>query len=139
MRLAPLVSIDLVIRDRNGKALLGLRINEPAKGFYFVPGGRIWKNERVSEAFSRVLKSETNCSATIDDARFVGIFDHIYDANRFGDRSFGTHYVALAFEVDAHDPFEPRPDDQHSTLTWWARADILTSVGVHAYTKAYFQ
>jgi hypothetical protein len=41
VRLAPLVSIDLVTRNANGHVLVGLRNNEPAKGVYFVPGGRI--------------------------------------------------------------------------------------------------
>ena len=47
VRLAPLVAIDLVIRNARGDILLGLRNNEPAKGCYFVPGGMILKNERL--------------------------------------------------------------------------------------------
>ena len=53
VRLAPLVSIDLIIRNARGEVLLGLRNNEPAKGFYFVPGGIILKQERLREAFTR--------------------------------------------------------------------------------------
>lgn len=36
VRYAPLVSIDIILRDPQGYALLGLRVNEPAKGKYFV-------------------------------------------------------------------------------------------------------
>ena len=57
VRLAPLVSIDLIIRNARGEVLLGLRNNEPAKGFYFVPGGIILKQERLHEAFARILKA----------------------------------------------------------------------------------
>ena len=32
VRLAPLVSIDLIIRDKEQKVLVALRTNEPAKG-----------------------------------------------------------------------------------------------------------
>jgi colanic acid biosynthesis protein WcaH len=53
VRLAPLVSIDLIIRNVRGEVLLGLRNNEPAKGSYFVPGGIILKQERLYEAFAR--------------------------------------------------------------------------------------
>jgi colanic acid biosynthesis protein WcaH len=42
-RNAPLISIDLIIRDASGRVLVGMRTNEPAKGFYFVPGGAIRK------------------------------------------------------------------------------------------------
>jgi hypothetical protein len=47
VRLAPLVSIDLIIRNARGEVLLGLRNNEPAKGLFFVPGGIIRKQERL--------------------------------------------------------------------------------------------
>ena len=47
IRLAPLVSIDLVIRDPANRVLLGLRNNEPAKGYFFVPGGIILKDDHV--------------------------------------------------------------------------------------------
>ena len=40
----PLVSIDVcILKGRN--ILLGKRINPPAKDFFFVPGGRIFKSE----------------------------------------------------------------------------------------------
>ena len=40
----PLCSIDILINIKN-KYLFGLRNNKPALGYYFVPGGRIFKNE----------------------------------------------------------------------------------------------
>lgn len=45
VRLAPLVSIDLIIRAAKQNVLVALRTNEPARGVYFVPGGRIRKDE----------------------------------------------------------------------------------------------
>ena len=51
IRLAPLVAIDLIIRDPQDRILLGLRNNEPAKGYFFVPGGIILKDEPLAEAF----------------------------------------------------------------------------------------
>ena len=55
---APLVSIDLAVRDAKGRVLLGKRTNEPAKGCWFVPGGRIHKNERLDAAFRRICLDE---------------------------------------------------------------------------------
>jgi colanic acid biosynthesis protein WcaH len=49
----PLVSIDLVVTNQNGEALLGKRLNRPAKDFWFVPGGRILKEESLAAAFRR--------------------------------------------------------------------------------------
>jgi colanic acid biosynthesis protein WcaH len=67
VRLAPLISIDFIIRNPRWEILLGLRNNAPAKGSYFVPGGIILKNERLADAFKRILKRETNFDATKAD------------------------------------------------------------------------
>src|SRR5580692_3282384 len=85
IRLAPLVSIDLIIRDRAGRVLVGMRNNEPAKDFYFVPGGRILKDEPLQDAFVRILTNETNIVARCDSAALLGVYEHFYANNRFGE------------------------------------------------------
>src|SRR4051794_21435444 len=96
VRNAPLIAIDLIIQDDSGKVLFGMRTNEPAKGFYFVPGGAIWKNETLADAFARVLAAETGRQANITEAEFVGLFEHFYTTNRFEEPGYGTHYGVLA-------------------------------------------
>ena len=139
VRLAPLVSIDFIIRNARGEVLLGLRNNEPAKGFYFVPGGVVLKHERLADAFARILKRETNCDGRIEDARLLGAFEHFYEANSFGDAAFGTHYVVLGYGIAIEDVSALRSDDQHSDLRWWSERDLLASDRVHDNTKAYFR
>ncbi len=51
---APLISIDLVVENKQGEVLLGRRNNRPAQGYWFVPGGRILKDELMSDAFKRL-------------------------------------------------------------------------------------
>lgn len=58
IRLTPLVAIDLVVRDPDGRVLLGRRTYEPARNLFFVPGGRITKNETRSAAFERLSREE---------------------------------------------------------------------------------
>ena len=58
VELTPLVSIDLVVRDESGRMLVGLRANRPAQGYWFVPGGRVGKNETLREAFDRLTGAE---------------------------------------------------------------------------------
>jgi colanic acid biosynthesis protein WcaH len=139
IRLAPLIAIDLIIRNARDDVLLGLRNNEPAKDWYFVPGGMVLKNERLADAFSRLLKTETNYTVPIDDARLIGAFEHFYKNNRFGNSDYGTHYVVLGYELKVPDDAAPKPDDQHSELRWWPLAELLASERVHKNTKAYFQ
>lgn len=44
----PLIAIDLIIKNPDGDVLLGKKLNEPAKDKWFVPGGRILKNESIA-------------------------------------------------------------------------------------------
>ncbi|QIO20876.1 NUDIX domain-containing protein [Haloarcula sp. JP-L23] len=61
----PLVSVDLVVRTGEGIVLLK-RTNEPAKGEWFVPGGRVRKGERLREAVHRVARTELGVDVTIE-------------------------------------------------------------------------
>ncbi len=54
----PLVSMDLIVRNKRDQVLLGLRTNRPAQGFWFVPGGRICKDETFEQAFVRLTEME---------------------------------------------------------------------------------
>ncbi len=139
VRLTPLVSIDLLIKDPTGHTLVGLRRNAPAKGSYFVPGGVIRKNETLDAAFARILKVETGLVASRREARIYGLYQHFYAENRFDDPSFNTHYVVLAHEL----VLDYRPviqlDSQHSRIAWLTGKDILAAPDVHENTKAYFR
>ena len=104
VRNTPLVAIDLIIRNPDQCVLVGLRTNEPAKGKWFVPGGVVRKYERLADAFARIVKTEVGLRASINDARFVGVYEHLYDNNFFGEEKFGTHYVVLAHEAQPRSP-----------------------------------
>ncbi len=133
----PLVSIDFIIKNKEGKVLLGLRKNKPAQGYYFVPGGRIFKNETIEEAFKNISQNELGIELEINKAKFLGVYQHFYGDNFFGDESFGTHYIVLAYEINIQDLIN-LPEDQHSEYIWLSPEDILNSENVHQYTKNYF-
>ncbi len=138
VRLTPLVAIDLVVRSPEGRVLVGRRLNEPAKGVFFVPGSRITKNETRAGAFQRITREELGLSVSIDSARFLGVYEHIYPANRFELPGFGTHYITLAYELALPPSVLALPVDQHAEFTWMTPAELLSSPFVHENTKAYF-
>ena len=135
----PLVSIDFVIRNEAGEVLLGKRVNRPAQGLWFVPGGRIRKDERIADAFLRIAKRELGLSIERSQATLLGAFDHIYPDNALGADGISTHYVVLAHALAL--PAETRfaPDEQHSEMRWWSVEKMLRSDAVHENTKAYFR
>ncbi len=134
----PLVSIDLVVRDGEDRVLLGLRRNAPARGFWFVPGGIIRKNETLDLAYSRITRNELGLALHRRDSRLLGAYEHLYAENADDRPGFGTHYVVLAHAVTLEAPLAP-PPEQHSVYRWLSPAEILNTADVHENTKAYFR
>lgn len=139
IRNTPLVSIDLIIMSPENKVLLGRRVNEPARNFWFAYGGRIVKDEPIGTALERISAGELGVTLRRNDAAFLGVFEHFYDRNYFGQGDFGTHYVVLAHKFILSDDPPVLPDSQHEDHCWWTIADLLAAPDVHPYTKAYFQ
>lgn len=140
VRATPLVSIDLVVDNREGEFLLGRRLHRPAQGSWFVPGGRIRKNERLDDAFLRLTEVELGQAIGRSSARFLGVYEHFYQDSVFGDgpQAISTHYIALAYRLSASD-FSPDrlPSRQHDSWRWWSSAEAVQEPLVHAMTLAY--
>ena len=132
----PLVSFDLVVRDARRRLLVGRRVNRPAQDTWFVPGGRIEKDERLAAAFKRITRVELGVEIELDATSFVGCFEHFYADNRSNRPGFGTHYVVLAHEIKGR-YFESLPKDQHTAYRWMSDAEALGDPEVHENTKAY--
>jgi len=158
VRNAPIVSVDLVVRapvdesasepgdgvgsgdggvDAAGPAtaeegvVLAMRENEPARGEWFVPGGRVRKGERLREAVHRVAEAELGVAVSIE--RTLGVYEHFYDVADVPDAG-GKHYVPTGYVV--------RPettafslDAQHSAVRVFAPGDLPDDL--HPYTAAY--
>lgn len=126
----PIPSVDLVVCYEGG-ILLGRRANDPAKGEWFVPGGRIRKGERLRKAVHRVADEELDVDVTVREP--LGSYDHLYDTSDV-DGVESKHYVANGFVVEPQsDPLAGVPDDQHDEFRLFRdRPD-----GCHEYVAAY--
>lgn len=136
----PLVAMDLVIVRGGTEVLLGLRNNTPAKGQWFMPGGRIRKNESMQAALARVAQDELGLDlATLPRPPVhMGAFEHFYPDSFAGDVGVSTHYVVMGNLVQLPASTElTAADAQHSTLRWWPLGEAHASEEVHRYTKDY--
>ena len=83
VRSTPLVSLDFIVENSRGEFLLGKRTNRPAQGYWFVPGGRVQKDETLEAAFERLTMAELGLRLPITAGQFYGVWQHFYDDNRW--------------------------------------------------------
>ena len=139
IRNTPLVAIDFMVENSEGNILLGKRENSPAISFWFVPGGRIYKDENFKAAFQRILKDETGLEKDMENANFLGIYEHIYpDENYFDDPDYGTHYIVIAYRIKIEESEIELPLKQHSNYRWASLDEIESDPLIHNNTKNYF-
>jgi len=139
VEMLPLVSIDLLLRDADGRYLTGLRTNPPARGAWFVPGGRIRKNESLRDALARIAREELGLPIEADAWTPRGVYEHFYGTNFAGEAGRSTHYVVLAYEAELSLDTASLPQRQHQGYRWLPAQEIAADPGVHPYTQAYFK
>ncbi len=142
----PLISIDLVVRDSSDRVLLGQRLNRPAKGFWFVPGGRVLKGESLSTAFRRLTLGELGIEFDILNARYLGLYEHFYNDSIYTDEIKGvdisTHYVVNGFEIVLTSAknltSNNLPVEQHGAYQWFSEDELMSFDQIHVHSKWYF-
>lgn len=138
----PLVSIDLCIFS-DGDLLLGKRLNSPARGFWFSPGGRIRKNEAIELAIKRIALNEIgHQELDYQQLTLMGVWDHFYTDSAF-DEKISTHYINLPHylllskkERESLKLFTGR-NGQHSSWIWMPLKEAASNIGVHPYVRQY--
>lgn len=132
----PLVSIDLCLVCR-GEILLGKRNNEPLKGWWVTPGGRIQKNETWQNGLRRIALSELGLPVEgTDGFTLMGIWDHFYP-NSAIDQKISTHYLNLPHYTCVETRPEIVADDQHSEFEWFDLKVVASSEAFHTYMGYY--
>ena len=130
-----IISLDLVINDSQGNILLGKRTEEVAKGMWFVPGGRMRKNEMFKDACKRITNQELGYEIVY--TRELGVYHQLYP-NNYKNHDFSSHYITFAVGFSWENNLLIKHDNQHEELKWWSISDLLASEDVHEYTKNYF-
>lgn len=107
----PIPSVDIMVATEVG-VLLTRRVQEPAKGEWFWPGGRIFKGESRRDAVHRVAREELGI--TVDITRGIGVYEHFWDRSAFGS-DISKHAICHTFLVHpTAEPVEPTLNDEHN-------------------------
>lgn len=136
IRLAPLCSIDLVVLNEQKEILVGKRINAPAKGWWFVPGGRVFKNELLNDAFARISLAEIGRKIEINRCELLGVFEHFYNDCALND-IVSTHYINTPYLVKVEKGTIEAPNLQHESYRWIALDDVKDDQNIHEYSKVF--
>lgn len=89
----PIVCVSLVI-ENNG--LLLLKRNEnPLKGEWCIPGGRLFRDETIKECAFRKAKEELNLN--VKECEIIGIMENFFDINKY-ESDKGTHVIEIIVE-----------------------------------------
>ena len=110
----PILCVDLVFFHQ-GKVLLTYRNDEPAKGKWWIQGGRVFKGETLQEALQRKAQAEVGC--LIQVIRQIGIYDFRSPVGPFPLKT-GVHDVAIVYLVEPAGVSEVRLNRDHSNFRW---------------------
>lgn len=128
----PEACVDVVV-EHEGDVLVCRRENEPAKGEWFWPGGRLFKGEALPAAARRVADEELGID--VESVEQLGANAHRWDRSEQSD-GVARHTVVVVFRVTpaSADP-EPELDDQHSDYRWLS----VPGPDLHEYVTRYFE
>ena len=122
----PLLCVDVVAYrgNRDGRSILMLeRMEKPAKGLLWFPGGRLFKNESLEDAAKRKLREE--CGITrITLEKQIGAFSFSSHDGIFPDLKDGFHAVVIDYLVKVEDDTDMKVDDTSGGYKWLRREDL---------------
>lgn len=128
----PIVCVDIIVTDGK-RFLLGKRINEPAKGQWFFPGGRVHKGETAEQAAVRKIKEEIGLSLHRRDLRFVGCGETIFEGKEGSAKN--RHTVNIVFQTITKKKDFCLDVTQNSELKWFGSV----SPKWHPYVKQFLK
>ena len=113
LKVLPIVCVDTVIVYA-GRILLLLRDNDPAKGQYWFPGGRILKGELIEDAALRKVREEVNLDCKYE--RIISVEETIFSqqVKMVSD----IHTVNICCQLLAHDTDNLVIDQFHDGYIW---------------------
>lgn len=124
-RLMPIPCVDLFIEDERGKILLIKRSNEPAKGHWWFPGGRVHFKEPREQAARRKLKEE--CGLEPFQMAELRTYDVVLE---MPEEEHPRHCISTLFHVKVRDQGTVVLDSQSHDSDWRMPGEWLTE-GLH--------
>ncbi len=125
----PLVCVNVII-PKDNTVLVVYRLEESAKGEWWIPGGRVYKNEKLGDTAVRIARQEVGLDVTVK--KLVGIYDEMFDKGAIPDLKDGVHYISIIFLCEPVDEArEIKLDETSAAYRWINKIED----GLHPYLK----
>jgi len=106
----PLAAVGVIVRNKDGKILLGERLGSHGENTYQAPGGHLEHGQNFIDAAFREVEEETGLT-NLSFVQLVSINNELI---------YGKHYVNIGFLVDCNsgEPGNPEPEKSRN-WTWY--------------------
>lgn len=91
--LRPKIGLGVMVKNKDGQILLGLRLSPHGQGTWSFPGGHLEFGETMAEAAIRETKEETDLD--VSDLELISVADEM------GALDKGKHYINIGFLAHA--------------------------------------
>ncbi len=137
----PTVSVNIILQNQKGEYLFLKRENNPVKGLFWVPGGRVLNGETIKKAARRILKQETGLEGEfihisqtyLEEIFEVDDFDK-EDRKIYGENVDCVHYITTVVVMKLKGDEDLSLDFQSSAFLWSKELPCT-----HKYLQAYFK
>ena len=112
----PIVCVDLVVIN-DGKVLLLKRRNPPARGQWWLPGGRIFKNESIRDA--AVRKGRQEIGLVLEPREMISVEETIFTEK---EDKVDIHTINIVMKMKIVQPdFTIKLDQTHVEYKWFEK------------------
>ena len=115
-KVIPTICVDLIVLNEEDNFLLVRRNESPAKGDWWFPGGRIFKNETISNTVKRKGIEEIGLQLEIN--KIISVEESI-----FNDENPNIHTVNLVVSTKVLSKTEIILDNSSSEYRWFSKID----------------
>lgn len=128
-KVTPIPCVDVIIIWR-GQFLLGKRVDKPAKGKWFLFGGKVFKDETLMNAVKRKVHNEIGVQVSDSQIKFLTVGETIFHSS---DPAGERHTINIVYLVRLPAAANMSRFDraQHSHIQWFRRIDPAW----HPYVK----
>jgi len=127
LKYMPIVCVDVCI-VKNDKIFLAKRNNQPCKGQWYIPGGRVLKNEELINAAYRKALEETNLECHIYPS-ILNVETAIYNT---GINNIPTHNVNICFKASINKNEKIKLNSENSEYMWVSKEEAK-EMKLHPY------